>query len=196
MKVDYKVVGAKELERFLVKELPAQVARRVLLSSLREASKPMINLAKATATGPSGRRRSGALAASIGAITIASRKVPRLQLPPGLTMKDSAAAIAIGPLSGQGSKPLLAWSMYQAYYNRGVIKLKRGAPIGRIRHGHLIEFGFKHKKSGKMVKGTHFLERAAVSMGPTMAIRMLSSTRRRTMKAVKKHNSSSPARSK
>ena len=193
MKVDYKVVGAKELERFLVEELPAKVARRVLLSSLRDASKPMIGLAKATATGPSGRRRSGALAASIGAITIAARKVPRLKLPPGLTMKDSAAAIAIGPLSGQGSKPLLAWSMYQAYYNRGVIKLKRGAPVGRIRHGHLIEFGFNHH-SGKVVKGTHFLEKAAVAMGPTMATRMLSSTRKRTMSAIKRHNARSPVR--
>lgn len=195
MKVDLKVTGARELERLLVKELPAQVSRRVLLSAMRKSAEPLVQLAKNTAMGSTGVPKSNALALSIGSLTFRPSKVPRLVLPPGFSMKDSAAAIAIGPLSGQTTKPLLAWSRYQQYYNRGVIKLKRGAPIGRIRHGHLVEFGFKHH-SGKIVKGTRFLERAARAMNPIVAMQMNSVLSKKIAAAIKKHNSRSPVRSK
>lgn len=187
MEVNFQVKGLKELERFLVKELPAQVARRVLLSSLHQAGKPTVNLAKATAKGVKGGR-SGALAASIGSISSRKGSTNHPQLNPKV-----AAAIAIGPLSGQGAKPLLAWSIYRSHYKRNrSINLKRGAPIGQIRHGHLVEFGFKHP-SGKQIPGTHFLERAATTMGPTMARRFRKQTEIPTIRAIKRHNQRSPA---
>lgn len=186
MEVQFKVKGLRELEELMVKSLPATVGRRVLLTSLRKSGDPAVALAQATAIGQSGIRKSGALAASIGMI---STRLARS----GAT---HAAAIAIGPISGQAAKPLLAYAMYRSYWKRGknISSLKRGSPVGSIRHGHFIEFGFNHVRSGKKIPGTHFLENAAAATGATSTIRFRTDLEKRLKATIAKHNAKTSAK--
>lgn len=187
MEVDFKVIGLKHLEDLLVNHLPATVARRQLLGSLKYAARPAINLARATAKGVKGGR-SGALGMSIGVIS--SRKGATTH--PRLNPKVSAD-VAIGPLSGQGATPLLAYARYQQFYRTNKkLKVKRGSPIGRIRHGHLVEFDHHVGKARTFVPGTHFLEKAAFNTAAASAARFKRDLQKRTFRAIKKHNAKSP----
>lgn len=141
-----KMTGLKELEKAMLKDLPNATNRRVLLSSMRKASEPMVQVAKDNV--PKGG--SGALAESIGMKTFRNRGGNK-----------QFAAIGIAPMSGN----MVAWAKYMTFYGRTLsLKDKRtgkwtAANIGRIRHGHLVEFGFKHK-SGKQVPARPFLRKA------------------------------------
>ena len=183
-----EVKGLKELEDLLARELPAAMARRVLLRSLHVSAKPVIALTKVTGKGAKGGR-SGALRLAMGTITTRFGKTtPHPQL-----NQDVTAAIAGGPLSGQGNIPLLAWLRYRQYYRKGKIAVKRYAPIGQIRHGHFVEFGFTHK-SGTTVPGTHFLENAVFTMAPTSARIFRRELEKSAIRAIKRHNRRSPVK--
>ena len=144
-----KVHGLRELEKIMVEDLPNTVARRVLLSTLRVSAKPMKEAAKNKVV-----KQSGALAKSIGIKTIRNRG-----------FNKEFASVALAPMSGN----LGAWAMYKDYYGGGAgstaSKIQSGAirsgdaKKGRIRHGHLVEFGFKHT-SGKQVAARPFLRPA------------------------------------
>lgn len=146
-----KCLGVKELEKILTKDLPNQTARRVLLSSIRQSAKPMQAAAKQKVV-----KKSHALYESIGMKTIRNRG-----------RNKEFASVALGPMSGN----MQAWAMYMNYYKgdrsddwagrqiqSGAISSKR-ARKGRIRHGHLVEFGFTHT-SGKRVPARPFLRPA------------------------------------
>ena len=145
-----KVIGLKELEKIMVEDLPNTVARRTLLSAIRVSAKPMMNAAKAKV--PKGG--SGALAESIGLKTIRNRG-----------FNKEFASMALAPMSGN----LQAWAMYKDFYGGGegstASKIQSGAIDSktakqkRIRHGHLVEFGFRHT-SGKQVPARQFLRPA------------------------------------
>ena len=163
------------------------MARRVLLAALHKAAEPVIARGKITGKGIRGGR-SGALRLSLGTMTSRLGAPTHPQLNP-----RTAAAIAGGPLSGGRKQALLAWSLYRAYYKKRVISLKKGSPIGRIRHGHLVEFGFTHR-SGKQVPGTHFLEKAVPAMARTSVRRFKKVLSERTIRAIKRHNRRSPVK--
>jgi hypothetical protein len=182
-----EVKGLKELEDLLVRELPAAMSRGVLLRALHGAAKPVIARTKVTGVGVRGGR-SGALRLAMGTIATRFGAAAHHQL-----NQKAAAAIAGGPLSGQGSKPLLAWARYKQYYRKGRIAVKRGAPIGQIRHGHFVEFGFK-PKGGTKVPGTHFLEKAVSLMAPTSARIFRKDLEKLTIRAIKRHNRRSPVK--
>lgn len=178
--------GGKELEQLMLKQLPATVARRALLSGMRVSAKPMVAYAKSIVA-----YRSHALQLSIGMRTLrASETKKRLTDPVhAVGLKNSAAAIQLGPMSGTGKDALLAWAVYKSHYGTSV-SLKRGSPIGRIRHGHLVEFGFKHT-SGKQIPGRPFMEPAANAMAPTFISSFVGETRKKVLAAIRKHNARS-----
>lgn len=140
-----EVVGLKELEKVMRDELPATVSRQKTLQALRAASKPMVQTAKNNV--PKGG--SGALAESIGIKTV----------PKGRT--NTFASMTVSPLSGN----MTAWALWMKHYNRTINLIDRrtgkvdAGGIGRIRHGHLVEFGFRHT-SGKHVPARPFMRKA------------------------------------
>ena len=184
MEVSVKMTGAKELEELMIKHLPATVARKRTLQGLRRASLPTLNYAKAKVA-----QRSGALHMSLGTQVLPWRGSRAI-----IGEEGSFAAIRMGPLSGQGAKAFAAWATYLAYYKGGVIDLKKGAPIGRIRHGHLVEFGFNHVRSGKRIAGRPFMEPAAVAGFGSFRQSFINHLRRGVEQAIKRHNAKSPAR--
>ena len=146
-----KVYGLKELEKIMVEDLPNTVARRTLLSAIRVSAKPMQAAAKAKV--PKGG--SGALAESIGLKTIRNRGYNK-----------EFASMALSPMRGN----MQAWAMYKDFYGGGGLgstaaKVQSGsidaktAKEAGIRHGHLVEFGFRHT-SGKQVPARPFLRPA------------------------------------
>jgi len=181
--------GGKELEQLMLKELPATVARRAMLSGMRVSAKPMVNYAKSIVA-----RKSHALKLSIGMKTLRESETKKRLTDPvhSVGLENSAAALQLGPMSGTGKDALLAWAVYKAHYGKSV-ELKKGSPIGRIRHGHLVEFGFKHT-SGKQVPGRPFMEPAANAMAPVFVSRFVGETRKKVLAAIRKHNSRSPVK--
>ena len=146
----FRIDGLKELEKLMLKELPAATSRRAVLGAMRESAKPMRDTAKSKV-----KKRSGALAESIGIKTV----------PKGRS--KSFASIVVSPMSGN----MMAWAKYLAHYKRSINLAGKGGSldtgkIGRIRHGHLVEFGFKHR-SGKHVPARPFLRPAADQETPT-----------------------------
>lgn len=142
-----EVYGLKELEKIMTETLPNKVNRRVLLSAIRISAQPMKQTAKNIVV-----KRSGALAESIGLKTISNRGGNKY-----------FASVALAPMSGN----LAAWAKYKTYYSgkhpggdilSGKISA-RSARIARIRHGHLVEFGFRHR-SGKQIPARPFLRPA------------------------------------
>lgn len=179
MEVTMTMKGGRELEEFMHRTLPVQVARRSMLAGMRVAGRPMVNYAKAIVA-----RRSHALKLSIGMVTIAQRALGKRT-----DIGGSFAALSLGPTS-YGRRGQLAWSVYKAHYGQEV-NLRKGAKIGRIRHGHLVEFGFKHT-SGKFVPPRPFMEPAATAMGTTFVNKFVRETRKKVDVAIKRHNARSP----
>jgi len=141
-----KVHGLKELEKIMLETFPNKVNRRILLAALRKSAQPMKETAKMLVA-----RRSGALAESVGLKTIRNRG-----------NNKEFASIALAPMRGN----LTAWMMYKNFYKRGVssdgyVSLKSAKAAG-IRHGHLIEFGFRQHpdKGGKQIPPNPWLRPA------------------------------------
>jgi len=141
-----KMTGLKELEKAMLKDLPNATNRRILLATMRKAAPPMVQAAKDNV--PTGG--SGALAESIGIKTFRNRG-----------NNNVFASVGIAPMSGN----MAAWAKYMAHYNKTINLVDKrtgkvdAGKIGRIRHGHLVEFGFK-QKDGKMYPARPFLRRA------------------------------------
>lgn len=135
-----ELIGLKDLEKLMLETLPAETSRKVTLQAMRDAAKPMVEGAKAKAK----RGQSDALSESIGTKTLTARAALNSKYPP-------FASLSLGPRSGV----MTAWAKYLAHYGRGI----KAKEIGRIRHGHLVEFGFRHK-SGKHVPPRPFLRPA------------------------------------
>lgn len=174
MAVKYKhtemqIFGVKELEHFLVKELPATVSRRVTLNAMRAAAQPMKAAVKAHSLKS---KRSGALWQSINLKTVPARLSAR---------KGSYASMTLSPMSN-----LSAWARYMSYYKKTAKSLDS---IGRIRHGHLVEFGFRHWKTGQMIPAQPFMRPALdqTASGYIQDFKQRLATR--VKNAVKKHRS-------
>lgn len=189
----FEVRGAKELERLMLQHLPATLARKATLAGMRKAAKPMVDMTKAKAP-----FRSGALRQSIGISTVTTRGGTTLSQLTGFVggNESTFAAIEIGPLSGGSGASLHAWARYKAFYgpNFGVLKHGRVAPslIGRIRHGHLMEFGFTHT-SGKRVRAQPFLGPGFRAGYPIYNSMFVNEVRKKVEAAITKHNARSPA---
>lgn len=190
MEVNMKMYGGRELEELMLKHLPVKVARRSMLTGFRKAAQPTMNIAKAKVA-----VRSGALQKSIGLVTLPQRRTAKM-----VGMESSFAAMRLGPLTGQGRIPLHAWSVYQSYYRGGKVQknrlkftAKKGAPIGQIRHGHLVEWGFK-MRDGRKYPGRPFMTPAAQLGGPIFVNTVVSYTRTAVDAAIRRHNAKSSAR--
>lgn len=142
------IYGLKELEKLMAKELPAAMSRQAVLGAMRASAKPMEKAAKAMVPNKGGKA-SGALADSIGLKTVPVSK------------SKYFAVMTLSPLSGD----LAAWTKWMQHYGRtlNVINPRTGKAdanaVGRIRHGHLVEFGFRHP-SGKHVPARPFMRNA------------------------------------
>lgn len=170
--------GGRELEEFMRLKLPVTVARNSMLAGMRVAAKPMVSFAKAKVA-----KKSHALSLSIGLVTVGHRALGKRK-----DIGGSFAAISLGPTS-YGRRGLLAWSVYKSHYKQSV-SLKRGAKIGRIRHGHLVEFGHKTRSGGR-VPGRPFMEPAANAMGPIFVSLFVGETRKKVDAAIRRHNAKS-----
>ena len=141
-----EVLGLRELEKFLKEELPDAIQRRnVTISALKDSAESMLQGAKVNADTVPMQPHSGGLSESIG-IKAQTR---------GKTLGqagDTYAAIFIAPM-GKAS----AYNTYVQYWNRGTASDWLGDR--RLRHGHLVEFGFRHK-SGKQVPARPWLRPA------------------------------------
>jgi hypothetical protein len=117
-----KVLGLKDVEQFLARELPGKMGARTIARGLRLAAKPMRDAARANAAGLGG---SGALAL---ATTVWSARPTK--------GGNTVASVEIGPR--RNSKAALV--RYYAYYGKKPTPrmLRNG-----IRHGHLVEWGAK-----------------------------------------------------
>ena len=144
-KTTIKVEGLREVDKFMKESLPDAMARRkVTLQALRESAKPMVDGAKSRAD----RGRSGSLSESIGIKTISNSRTMAAAQASG---RNTYAAVAVAPMSGNHK----AWARYLNYYRRGI----NLSEVGRLRHAHLVEFGFRHT-SGKHVPARPFLRPA------------------------------------
>ena len=60
------------------------------------------------------------------------------------------ARLFLAPMSNNAR----SWAKYVAHYKRPIkVSIYKGAPttnIGQMRHSHLVEFGFKHWRAGKI----------------------------------------------
>lgn len=184
-----KITGARELERWMLKELPAKLARKSTLAGMRKAAKPMVNIAKAKVA-----YRSGALQQAIGIRTVPMRGGSTES---ALGGENTFAAIDIGALSGGQGASLHAWARYLSYYGRGIRISKGGKQstslIGRIRHAHLVEFGFRHR-SGKKVPAQPFLQPAFYAGYSSYYRTLITDIRTKVEASIRRHNSKSPAR--
>lgn len=131
LKFKADIRGLKELEQTMRREFPASVSRSVTLAALRDSAKPMRDRAQSYVP-----VQSGALRESIGFKTVAKRR-------------STFASVLLGYRSNEK-----AWLKWATYHGRGA-NFNDPKSIGRIRHGHLIEFGFKHVRSGKYIPGKH-----------------------------------------
>jgi len=133
-----KIVGLSEaMER--LSQLPVQMQKSAIGSSLRQAAKPIAAAMKAKA-GSTGSG-SGALAESVGIRGVSKSKLKGNQV----------SAMLIGPLR-DSPKALIK---YAAYYGKTLSgKLAKAG----IRHGHLVEFG--HSVGGTKVGARPFMRPA------------------------------------
>jgi len=193
----FRIEGAKELERWMLKELPAKLARTSTLAGMRSAAKPMVMLAKVKVP-----VRSGALRQAIGIRTVPSRGGVTQSSGIPFTIgnaEDTFAAIEIGPLTGTSGAGLNAWARYRAFYGGPNLDVttKKGrigiGMIGRIRHGHLMEFGFTHT-SGKQVPPQRFLAPAFNGGFPIYRRRFVADVRKKVEDSIRKHNAKSRLR--
>lgn len=139
MKVDIQIDGLRHLEKLLTETLPAQAQTKVMVRALKVAGRPMVNAARI------GYRSIGGSGALAQATSVWQRKK-------GALRGDTFASVEIGPK--RGNKAALA--KYYQHYN------KRATPrtlMGGIRHGHLVEFGFRHR-GGRSVAGRGVLGNA------------------------------------
>jgi hypothetical protein len=181
MEVNMKLTGARELEELMVKGLPPAFGRRALIAGMKKAAEPMVTYAKARVPSPTSKS-SGALRHSIG--------IQTLRYETGATTPEGEPAVAwlkIGPKSGQGKLALQAWMIYKSYYSKGKISLKKGAPIGQIRHGHLVEWGFT-MRDGRKYPGRPFLKPAAQVGAPIAFKIVVAETRKKVLASIKRHN--------
>lgn len=187
----FRVEGARELEQFMLRELPAKLARKATLQGMRRAAKPMVGIVRAKAP-----YKSGALKQAIGLKTVPMRGGSTDSQLSGITggADSTFAALEIGALSGSSGAALHAWARYKAFYgpNFGVLKRGKISPsqIGRIRHAHLMEFGFNHH-SGKRVPAQPFLEPGFNSGFLTYKNMLVREVRKQVEAAIRKHNSKS-----
>ena len=138
-----EVLGLKELEKFMKDELPDVFERRLeTLKALRDSSESMLAGAKSNTDK---FRKSGALGMSLGFKSMTKSATLR-------SKGDTYAAIFLAPLN-----KMEAYQTYVSYYNRGSVDEWLGDH--RIRHGHLLEFGFRHP-SGQHIPGQHWLRNA------------------------------------
>lgn len=187
MEVNLKMFGARELEELMVKSLPAMVARRTLLAGMRKAAEPTLNYAKAKVPSPSNKGSSGALRQSLGMITVGQNKSENQ------FGSKPVAHIRMGPLSGAGARSMSAYAMYVSHYRGGKISLKKGAPIGQIRHGHLVEWGFK-MRDGRQYPARPFMGPAAQIGIPIFVSTLVRQTKKKVEAAIKRHNAKSPVK--
>ena len=135
---NFKVEGLKELQDFMSKELPAATNRRVVLSGMRTAAKPTLAAAKFKA-----KKRSHALEESLGFQSVTKNKSVR---------EGHFATLLMGPLIS-GPKAMQAYLKYIAFYGKPVRAVGSNGKlnvrqIGRIRHAHLVEFGYMARSKG------------------------------------------------
>jgi hypothetical protein len=180
---NFRVEGLRELERLMIDGLPATSSRKVALAAMREAAKPMQASAKRKA-----RKRSGALAESIGFKSYLTRRTI------GGGKHNTFARLSLGPMSGNAR----AWAKYVAYYQKPIKVTARNGNvetnIGRMRHSHLIEFGFNHARSGKKIPPMPYLRPAfdEESSGYMSTYRRI--LKKKVDAAIRKHNARSPAK--
>lgn len=132
MRVDVKVDGLQHLEKVLTEMLPAKAQTKVMVRALKRSARPMVN---AVRSGYRSLGGSGALAQSVSA----------WQRRKGALRGDTFASVEIGPKRGNRA----ALRKYYQHYRKAA---RPKTLIGGIRHGHLIEFGFRHR-GGKSVAG-------------------------------------------
>ena len=152
-KVTFEVNGLRELEKMMLKTLPANVSRNVTLAAMRESARPMEDGAKSQAMKS---KRSGSIVDSIGIKTVSKGRTLSGGSMRGTSLATNPyASITVSPLSKPSSLKI-----YDDYYRRN--KSRGYTEVNnhnRIRHAHLVEFGFKHK-SGKHVPARPFLRTA------------------------------------
>lgn len=135
MKVDIQVDGLRHLEKLLTESLPAKAQTKVMVRALRRAGRPMVNSARSAYRAIGG---SGALAQ---ATSIWQRRKG--------VRGNTAGSVEIGPK--RSNKAALS-KYYQHYRKRATPK----SLIGGVRHGHLVEFGFR-SRAGRSVAGRGIL---------------------------------------
>lgn len=142
------VRGLREVEQKLLHDLPIATSRKVVIEALKKGAGPMVESARMHARKT---KQSGALAHSIG-IKVTPKRISR-----------KFAHITISPMR-QSARAYKAWVMWRLYHHPGkkaVVNYKEfGSQPGDIRHGHLVERGFIHPKSGKHTKATPFMRPA------------------------------------
>ena len=148
MDFDAKITGLAELETLMLKELPAATSRKVMLSSLRRASDPILQQAEQKVP-----KRSHALGTALG------MKVVPERLLANNAQRKAFAALTISPLNPD----FLAYAMWLAHYRGG--KLSANARVGQISYGHLVEFGYR-LKDGTHVGAQPFLRPAFDNAAP------------------------------
>ena len=191
MEVTMKMTGARELEELMVRELPPAFGRRAMIGGMKKAAVPMVEYASQVRESAARlveyakarvAYQSGALQHSIGIQTL--RFKSDVKTPLG---EPAVAWLRLGPLSGSGKTSGQAYLIYKAHYNEGKIDLKRGAPIGRIRHGHLVEWGFT-MRDGRKYPGRPFMTPAATVMGKVSVDMVVAETRKKVEASIKRHN--------
>ena len=136
MKVDLKVEGLDHLQRVLTEQLPAKAQTKVMVRALKRSARPMVDAARA------GYRSLGASGSLAQATNAWQRKK-------GALRGDTFASVEVGPRRRNRA----ALAKYYEYYRKAV---RPKALINGVRHGHLVEFGFKHR-GGKSVAGKGIL---------------------------------------
>ena len=139
MKVDIKIDGLQHLEQLLTESLPAKASKKVMVRALKKAGRPMVN---ATRSGYRAIGGSGSLAQATG---IWQRKK-------GAQRGNNFASVEIGPRRSNKA----ALSKYYQHYRKSV---RPKTLTGGIRHGHLVEFGYKHT-GGQSIAGRGVLGNA------------------------------------
>ena len=172
MEVNFKIYGLRELEDLMVRKLPIKAARSSLLQGMRLSFNPMIKAAQDKVV-----KKSYALALSLGMKTVPNRGGNK-----------AFAAMVGGPMRNEP----IAIAAYAAHYRRGNLTKESTDGFPGIRHGHLVEWGFKHK-NGKHVPAQPFMRPAFDSEVMGYIGTFNRNVEMKVNAAIDKHNRGSPA---
>ena len=171
-KFTYKIEGAKELSRFLQKELPKNLQRTSALAGMRKSVKPMVQAAKDNAP-----FRSGALAASIKQKTVRKRD-------------DNFAALVIAPMTNVP----LAQALWMDRYADGNWSI--GVKVRDPYYGKFQEFGYWNELFQRQMPGKYFMTGAFDTWQPFYRSSFVQHTKKKAIAAAKRHNAKSRANNK